>query len=139
MNIRICSALSAAILATLTACEVPSGAVIAFDSACPTTGWASLENSAGRFIVGSSASTKPVGGIGGNSNGGKITISIAEMPSHSHKTRVRDDTASAGNQDQVPGTRYRFTDDGWRTKPEGGGQPVDIMPPYIAMNWCKKL
>ena len=90
----------------------------------------------GKFILGADDKTYPLGSEGGEA---KHTLTIAEMPSHSHKADVCYD--GTGWRD------YSFVDTGHKSdelisdrliKNSGGGQPHNNMPPYVAFYiWAK--
>ncbi|GGC97391.1 phage tail protein [Aquisalinus flavus] len=89
--------------------------------------------------------TYPLGDRGGQSS---FTLSILNLPSHTHTVNATHLTADKGGpQDRYLGGGIGDDDDyhdGPPTRtmaagmisPTGSGQPVDHRGPYIAMQWC---
>lgn len=113
----------------------PTGAVIAFNlESCPR-GWTPYEQASGRFIVGvsngSQSSQKPLGQTGGSET---HRLSIAELPSHDHGGILGGDGKKAGMLND-----WAYHAAGYvRIKPQGGGQPHNNMPPFLAQLYCIK-
>lgn len=111
------------------------------------SGWALCDGTNGtpdlreRFIVGA---RQDVGGIPETNVSGvltkiggeaKHTLTIAEMPAHSHNFSTwQDRTGSAGGETERP----KFDTIG-TTSSTGGGQPHNILPPYYALAFIMKL
>jgi len=142
----------------------PPGAVVAFATPCPTSGWMPFEEGTGRFIVGAGENFHrayrmwqrklPTGGFENVqlstrtplSAGGEEQhrLSVNEMPSHNHGFEIiqhfdyqRGQGGYAGTEDVRPATppskpSHRYTDN------VGSGEPHDVMPPFIALFYCKK-
>lgn len=117
---------------------VPAGVVVAFDSpnGCPR-GWKEFEAARGRTILGANASrthgytARPFGNVGGEE---EHLLTINEMPSHDHGGIWGGDGKKAGMNNS-----YAYHAQGYvRISSEGGGQPHNNMPPYIALYFCKK-
>lgn len=121
----------------------PSGSVIAFDIAagCPP-GWTSFVNAAGRVIVG--AGQLPVSGNdlskrGFQEQGGSEfhNISVAELPPRDIGIVVA--SVSKVDRYNAGGTNYPVITASPQQISVGGiGAPISIMPPYIALHYCKK-
>jgi hypothetical protein len=139
--------------------SIPSGAVMAFDlpTGCPF-GWSGFERGISRTIIGASnvhgsnvnnfdRSGQPLRAYPYQSDGGeeKHVLTIPEMPSHDHGILLQpiDDL---NRTDKYPG----FTNVGrdstkksetWimrYSESSGGGQPHNVMPPFIALFYCRK-
>ena len=77
-----------------------------------------------------------------------VTLSVAEMPSHTHTIVASSDDPNqstgvdtylaAANIWAEPGTSLVTMEDGAFTS-TGGGQPYDNMQPYITLNYCIAL
>lgn len=133
------------------------GIVAAFDrsqnDACPK-GWELFRPAGGRFIVGAGVNTntdqagneltdhpsrlddktKAVGGAE------KHTLTVAEMPSHSHRGNNVGTSAGRGNTNMLhpwgSSTKGQLAKEG--VENSGGNQPHNNMPPYIALFYCTK-
>lgn len=130
---------------------IPSGAVVAFDSevGCPR-GWSELEDARGRMILGASnteadavLTRRQYREFGGAET---HTLTVDEMPSHSHLLPMRTTGQERPDIGSGAGPHGHFQNRvlvegggmGQTTSPEGGGQPHNNMPPYIALYFCKK-
>lgn len=121
---------------------IPSGAVVAFDRRCPDNGWDLFDRAGGRFVVGAGHhANKDTNGQQLEIyekeflNGGeeKHTLTVEEMPSHSHSEQTHFVGAGrAGSGDGAYGTSTA------PTSPVGSSQPHNNMPPYIALFFCVK-
>ena len=127
--------------------EIPSGAVIAFDrpSGCPE-GWTEFTDGGGRFIIGVDGAKYKLPYVAGRPEyqmGGEEahTLTVEEMPIHAH--RIKRTSRSGGGVSGV------FVDWNYMGEPNdkgavdgtadnGGSQPHNNMPPYIALYFCKK-
>ncbi len=120
----------------------------------PGTTWEKLE---GRFLLGSSGTETAAGDTGGAAN---VTLSVSNMPAHSHTGTTNTDgyhghsfPGRSSNGSYGPSAesfassddaRTLYTDAGgyhthsFTTNTAGGGQPFDIMPPYMAVNMWKR-
>jgi hypothetical protein len=145
-----------ALEATVLPFKDAKGAVVAFNrdrqrgSICPK-GWTYFESAGGRFIVGAgehdnglkvypSYIENPTLAIGGEET---HTLTLNEMPSHDHaggnfKFLMSSDgyDTSRGRLDPTRGEpNLRHIG---RIAAEGGGQPHNNLPPYIALYYCVK-
>lgn len=126
-----------------------SGAVVAFDhtDGCPE-GWDEFKDGAGRFIVGvgrhkeNDDEGKPIKELDYRAKEGKRQhkLTVQEMPKHDHtlvwgQGRGRPGQVTGSNI--VPGP-LNIIDLRQNTGEQGGGQPHNIMPPYIVLHLCKK-
>src|ERR1700730_18231916 len=95
----------------------------------------------GRVIVGaghgSSLSNRAPGQAGGEET---HVLTLAELASHSHVQTIADPTATGPGQNQLgsgtgPGNVGLETGN---TRPAGGGQPHNTMPPFLVLNFLIK-
>jgi hypothetical protein len=115
---------------------MPAGAVVAFDLANCPGGWTTFAAVAGRNIIGVGSgpglTVRFLGDTGGEET---HTLSVAEMPSHAHNIVFNKHfAAGGGNGDFGPGTGNNYG-----TDPAGGGAAHNVMDPYLALLYCKKL
>ena len=100
----------------------------------------------GRFILGANTDANKLTDLGKydiNSKGGaeKHTLTVEEIPAHSHKFIVgggsRNDGDGYGPKDGYPGGY----DSGYSVKTynSGGGSPHNNMPPYYVLSYLYKL
>jgi hypothetical protein len=141
---------------------VPTGAVMAFDlDQCPQ-GWSPLDKARGRTIVGVLATA--AGGLSAHTRGQTggaetVTLSEAQMPAHDHPLNdpghVHPSAFSSFIQGGSPGEGpaniqqggasfvFSRTTGGATTGvtmgKAGGGQPVAVMPPFLALLYCEKM
>lgn len=97
--------------------------------------WVAVAN---RMIVGKGSGTFATAGATGGEE--THTLTIAEMPSHSHRQKV---VANSGNPvdtrcDFVSDTNGTEYDQGVYSYPEGGGGAHNNMPPYIVAHIWKR-
>ena len=128
-------------LARLQKTMIPKGTVAAFTSnECPT-GWSPFEEAAGRVILGAGAgkglTPRYLMQKGGEE---KHKLTIAEMPKHKHTwTGVRadkmDDRGFGGSERNVHRASGTVND---ISQEQGGDQPHENMPPFIALRFCRK-
>lgn len=140
---------------------VPQGAVVAFDlpGGCPH-GWSMFERGTSRTIIGATQlSVADVRNLDINkqrlsahpyqSDGGEEThtLTVAEIPSHDHGIQIiqhseylRENNKGYPGTDTVGRDAVR-NDPKWPlryTEVVGGGQSHNIMPPFIALFYCRK-
>ena len=90
-----------------------------------------LPNFADRYLVGASGS-KSV-----KTTGGSSTITVAQMPPHSHAIKNSGTNMGAAGDNVGEELLGTSTSRGWRTGPDGGGEPY--WPPYLAVNLIIKM
>lgn len=126
----------------------PPNSVMAFASACPK-GWVPFENAIGRTIIGAGGGAglerRNLLDVGGAE---RVTLTIDEMPRHSHSLQM--DEMLWGGKGSAPYADNRiangtdldkeatFAPSG-QVLEAGGGQSHDNMPPWIALNYCRKI
>lgn len=90
----------------------------------------------GKFILGADDETYPLGSEGGEA---KHTLTIAEMPSHRHDADVcYNGSGARGYQYVDTGHKSDALESDQLVKKNGGGQPHNNMPPYVAFYiWAK--
>jgi hypothetical protein len=124
---------------------VPSGAVMPFNlSQCPA-GWSAFAQAAGRTIIGVNA---PNGnGLSQRNLGDTLgeethTMSVLEMPSHSHGLLRSgfDGTPgiAIGTPSDPQGTIDHDASDILQVQPSGGGKAFNNMQPSVALLYCVK-
>jgi hypothetical protein len=121
---------------------VPTSAVVAFNSANCPSGWKNYTALAGRMIVGAGEGnglTKRIMLEAGGSESKQLQVD--ELPPHSvtvdvpAASRSRVDRYDAGGKD-YPVITLAMTPVTSNTI--GAGQPFDMMPPFIVLNYCVK-
>jgi hypothetical protein len=124
---------------------LPAGAVEAFDLATCPAGWTAYTAAANRNIIG--IGTYTLGQTGGEAT---HTLTTAEMPSHSHTERIPTTQSStlvvASASDAPGGSRYSVQPSGGAadggdltTGNTGSGTAHNVLDPYVALLYCKKL
>ncbi|MEA3190455.1 MAG: hypothetical protein QOD77_1037 [Thermoplasmata archaeon] len=115
---------------------VPSGMVAAFDLAACPGGWTAFTAAAGRNVIGVGAgaglSARTLGQTGGEET---HTLSVAEMPSHAHGIY----TIAEGQWGGAVGRPAMSGGIGGNTDSTGGGSAHNVMDPFVALLYCKKL
>jgi hypothetical protein len=135
---------------------VPSGAVVAFATECPQPGWEEYKEGWGRFIVGAVSAQrlkeipggffrdsggrdltpKPIGEPGGEAS---HILTVEEMPPHTHGLNRSKGSDLSNNVILYSGSVVSTeSGDPPQTHPIGGGLPHNNMPPYVALQLCKK-
>ncbi|WP_157954325.1 hypothetical protein [Saccharospirillum mangrovi] len=123
---------------------IPNGIVAYFDlSDCPV-GWRGFEQGEGRVVVATSSgssglSSRMLGNQGGSE---QITLSINNLPRHSHSITLRGRSGNNAFVTRDPSWGY----DDWVGDPRttstgntGASQPFSNMPPFYVLTQCKKL
>lgn len=120
-----------------------AGMIMAFDlvTGCPE-GWQTYEIGAGRFILGAGQgdglTERQYGAVEGEE---RVLLTVDTMPTHSHDyggqraqywIRDMDEEQSAGPAEG--GGHFQPV---YRVSPQGGDQPHNNMPPYIALHFCE--
>lgn len=145
--------------------DIPANAVVAFNGACPTDGWAEWTPAYGRFIIGAGGTYVPTVGSDANPNDGTVTwveptpayvsgtqggsvnyrMAPTEMPSHDHNVSVQLHQSVAANNastSTVSGGSSSSGVIGSRDAvetPMGGTTAMQYIPPYLALTYCIKL
>lgn len=93
--------------------------------------WEQLED---RFLLGA-GTTYTAGDTGGEA---KHTLTVDEMPSHTHVQGKKYSTSLGSYSPDAPWTANSGTQYDWSTSATGGGQPHNNMPPYLAVYMWKR-
>lgn len=93
--------------------------------------WEQLED---RFLLGA-GSGYTAGSTGGEAN---HTLTVAEMPSHTHDISKKYNTQLGSYSGSAPWTDNSGTYYSRPTEPTGGGQAHNNMPPYLAVYMWKR-
>lgn len=126
--------------------RVPKGTVLAINTTkCPEAdGWKPYDRGAGSVIVG--VGKVPHNGpeftleqVGGNY---QTILQERQLPSHRHNTLVaaKESYSEWGvgpSRTSVFGTQAAVHTTAL-TSPVGEGQPIEIMPPFVALRFCEK-
>lgn len=92
------------------------------------TQWEAIQD---RFLLAASTS-HPAGQMDGEET---HTLTINEMPSHTHQITFATNSLAKGTDRRTPQTHDQ---DRMETLPTGGGQPHNNMPPYLAVYMWKR-
>jgi len=123
--------------------NIPKGAVMGFRLLeCPS-GWRPAADLAGRVVIGAGEGQKDQNGkpltkrVMGEAGGEEThTLSLDEMPSHSHTAQGYNGTDRAANQGGQGDVLFAATNS--RTGTEGKGQAHNNMQPYLVLRYCEK-
>ncbi len=116
--------------------SAPSGAIMAFNlGACPA-GWTELVAARGRTIVGLNPGDTSFNAQGETGGAKTHTLTIAEMPAHTHGLNV--DISAAGAYSNPTGANGVDAVDNDTVRSTGGGGPHNNLQPYIAFIYCQK-
>jgi len=113
---------------------IPSGAVMAFDLAACPAGWSELTDARGRVVVGMNSADGNFdsrGEVGGEKS---HTLTIAEMPSHSHTERTWSDATGYGWRPSSGWAKAVTLNSGGA----GGDGAHNNLQPYVTFLYCKK-
>ncbi|QDP21190.1 hypothetical protein [Bradyrhizobium cosmicum] len=123
---------------------IPKNAIAAFDvsTGCPD-GWSEYANGRGRTIVGagqgSGLTARAYQAIGGSE---QLRLSIDQLPPHNFTAKVPFFLNPAGDRYDAGGRNYPVVQPGGSVVAEtntlGKGDPIDTMPPYVVLFYCKK-
>lgn len=94
-----------------------------------------LPNLKGRVAVGYDSSQTEFDALGETGGEKTHTLTIDEMPSHSHNIKTLD---SAGSGPEIGTVNPYGSLDGRSTESVGGGQAHNILQPYIVLNYIIK-
>lgn len=124
--------------------SIPSGLICMWSGSTPPDGWALCDGEngtpdlRGRFVLGNSAS-HAIGSKGGSET---VTLTIEQIPSHSHvdsrsasfgSAKFSTTSTSSGNAiNWVANSTYEVSK-------TGGSQAHDNMPPYYTLAYIMKL
>lgn len=148
--------------------ELPKDAVVAFaDDSCPP-GWSRYTKAHGRMIVGATENAEflaeyskgsdgkqlPLKKFGEHGGQATVTLTEAQTAPHAHALKryyaydfstgpdVLVLTGESRSVEDGEASKWTFgrdrSEDLKTTDAAGGGQPHDIMPPYIALYFCTK-
>jgi hypothetical protein len=124
---------------------VPSQAIVSFDIAdgCPE-GWDTFNDAKSRFIIGAGRgedlSSRPFRSL---SNVESVKLREANIPAHQHDTLIAvvepTPWGNGSSKNAVVGTSFQHFQTAL-SSPSGKSDPdgVSILPPYIALTFCKK-
>ena len=115
---------------------VPEGAVVAFvEESCPE-GWKEYRNARGRFLRGVSAPDK-IEELGGNDT---VTLGPDHLPRHRHSIHDTDHSETPGDPDTSDDEYGKYLENKGETGYAGkeNPAPIDIVPNYVAVLYCRK-
>lgn len=122
----------------------PIGAILMWAGSEVPTGWVLCDGQngtpdlRGKFILGSDNS-HAIGSTGGNANG-SITLSVDNLPAHTHTTSGVSITESTDGGSLFSGGENTISAGGSGvTGSTGSGNAIDIMPPYYALAYIMKV
>ncbi len=129
----------AAVIGKIPTLLVPSGTVIAYDgTGCPS-GYEPYDAGENRFIIGAGDNAR--GTTGGDE---KILLTEDHLPIHAHRQSL------SGGRGLQPGFKHTDAiDQAWNftahgdnnthlTDTAGMGQPVSNIPPFVALQFCRR-
>ena len=100
-------------------------------------------NLKGKFIVGYDPADSDYNTVGKTGGERSVTLSTAQMPSHSHSATVRvSGLAASSNGDKdffAPSWKTKNSEDTITTNSKGSGQPHENRPPYYAMCFIMRV
>ena len=131
--------------------SIPPGAVVAFDSESCPRGWTPYTRGAGRFLIGAGRHSEhngfgtevPVKVPGATGGEDQAVLTIDQMPRHRHQNPTEGGSGTGRTSALRATDNGNVSDDGRHaharpTAHEGGGQPHDIMPPWVALTFCSR-
>ena len=116
-----------------------SGMIMMYNSTTPPSGWYLCNGQNGtpdlrdRFIVGA-GNNYSVGNTGGADS---VTLTVAQMPSHTHSIDGRSGSYGSGQPFSAKGAKEPFWNN-FDTDSTGGGQSHENRPPYYALTFIMK-
>jgi len=121
---------------------LPSGSIILWEGPSCPDGFSRVSELDGKFLVGGSSYVVNAGGSNTHDHAGWTgyhTLTIAEIPPHTHSEQGHFNYGCRGGDDNVGAMRTR------RTGPTGGGQPhrhsiapADNRPEFATVLLCRK-
>jgi len=132
---------------------VPSGAVIAVDSASCPPGFSTFTPAAGRVLEGAGAGGTTTYNVGDSGGSDSHTLTLDELPNHTHDVpEIVTDVAifgSGGRGGYAAGSPFRsmgatggLTNGGlpqpYGSQPDGSAAPIDIRQAYYPLLYCQK-
>ena len=100
-------------------------------------------NLKGKFIVGYDPADSDYNTVGKTGGERSVTLSTAQMPSHSHSATVRvSGLAASSNGDKdffAPSWKTKNAEEAIATDSKGSGQPHENRPPYYAMCFIMRV
>ncbi|MEZ5534524.1 MAG: hypothetical protein R3F02_02765 [Thiolinea sp.] len=117
--------------------QIRNGSIVATNKPCKTLGenWVKWGNAANRFLLGNGTGSN---GRRLNSTGGseRVTLSIQEIPSHSHVQVWGQSAGEAGTRSWGNSIKVYKQKEIQNTRRTGGSRSHENMPPYLVVNFC---
>jgi hypothetical protein len=122
---------------------IPKATIAAFDVPNCPEGWTEYANARGRTIVGAGQGNGLTARAYRETGGSEqLRLSIDQLPPHSFSARVPFVLNSAGDRFNAGGKDYPVVQPGGSVAAEtnalGKGTPIDMMPPYVVLVFCRK-